>query len=94
MSLRVGVQMDPVSILILDCWCFYVCEKGRGNRCLHLHDRVCVYVTLWQQGKLEVISSILLKPLEKGRAAGGKKDKSHRYNGKKKCIITLRASQW
>lgn len=55
---------------------------------------VCVYVTLWQQGKLEVISSILLKPLEKGRAAGGKKDKSHRYNGKKKCIITLRASQW
>lgn len=25
---------------------------------------------------------------------GGKKDKSHRYSRKKKCIITLRASQW
>lgn len=63
-----GVQMDTVSILLLDCWCFFLRvhayeiererEWGRGNHCLHV-----------QQGKLEVINSILLKPLE-GEGAG------------------------
>ena len=56
MSLRVGVEMDPVSILLLECWCFYVCvyvsvRERRGKRCLDAQE--CVSLVA---GKLEVIS--------------------------------------
>lgn len=77
--------MDPVSILLLDCWCFYVCERRGEGIAACICTTVCVYVTLWQQGKLEVISSILLKPLE--REGGGRKTKVTGIMGRKSVSL-------
>lgn len=87
-----GVQMDPVSILLLECFYACVClrEKGRGNRCLHVQECVCLFNTL-VAGKA---GSNQLYPV-KASGMGGqgeKRDKSHRYSRKKKCIITLSQS--
>lgn len=61
MSLRVGVQMDSVSILLLECLCFYMCLRERERKSLPAILQcagACVCT------KQDVISFILLKPLE------------------------------
>lgn len=84
MSLSVGVQMDSVSILLLECLCFMsVRKKGRGNRCLHVR-----YV---QSRK----KSFRLKPLEReGQWKNERRELQVCMAAGKKYITTLRASQW
>lgn len=88
-----GVQMDSVSILLLESCFLYVCayvsvsEKWRGNRCLHVQE--CVSLAAGKAGSFQLSP---VKPLE--REGRGNKRKSHRYSKKEKCIITLGASQW
>lgn len=73
--------------------CVHMCLCQRNGE--GIAACMCRSVCLWQQEKLEVFSSLLLKPLEReGRGNKRKKRKSHRYSKKEKCIVTLRASQW
>lgn len=75
--------MDPVSILLLVCWCFYVClwEK-REREALP----ACVCATLWWQGKLGILSSILLKPLDR-EGRGRRKTKVTGIVGRKSVSL-------
>lgn len=53
-----GVQMDSVSILLLESCCLYVCayvsvsEKRRGNRCLHVQE--CVSLAAGKAGSFQL----------------------------------------
>lgn len=60
--------------------CVHMCLCQRNGE--GIAACMCRSLCLWQQEKLEVFSSLLLKPLERE----GKE--------KEKCIVTLRASQW
>lgn len=57
MSLRVGVQMDPVSILLIERWCLYVSayvsEREMERESVPACAGVCVSVAVGKAGSFQ-----------------------------------------
>lgn len=93
-----GVQMDPVSILLLDCWVFLCVSMREGEReSLPSCARVCVCTGIlsWY-GSLKSTTSFLL-PEVKTTVKGGQGERKTKVTGivgRKESVSLRQISQW